>query len=189
MVVNLAEISGAPVLAGAISGRAVLSALLSMASKEPSEPEPFFLNFNWVDVATASFLRESVLAFRNIIRSRRSNYYPVVVNAKDVVLDELEELVRTRSDIILTATLDEKGRASNFATVGQLDPKQKLTFDLVQSHGETDAGELMREYGKSEGTKHTTAWNNRLASLASLGLIVELSQGRAKRYKPLFEGA
>ena len=141
------------------------------------------------DVATASFLRESVLAFRNIIRSRRSNFYPIVANAKDAVLDELEELVRSRSDVVLTCKLNERGRGFDFVTVGQLDPKQKLTFDLVQSRGETDAGELMREFGKKEKTKHTTAWNNRLASLASLGLIIELSQGRAKRYKPLFQGA
>jgi len=45
----------------------------------------------------------------------------------------------------------------------------------------------MREYGEREGVKQT-AWNNRLVSLAALGLIVEITQGRAKRYKPLFEG-
>jgi len=43
----------------------------------------------------------------------------------------------------------------------------------------------MREHGESEGVKQT-AWNNRLAALAGLGLVVELSQGRAKRYRPLF---
>ena len=48
MIVNLAEIGGASVLAGAVSGRAVLSALLSASSNEPTEPEPFFLNFAWV---------------------------------------------------------------------------------------------------------------------------------------------
>jgi hypothetical protein len=44
----------------------------------------------------------------------------------------------------------------------------------------------MRDYGESEKTKVQTAWNNRLASLAGLGLVVELSQGRAKRYRSLF---
>jgi hypothetical protein len=43
----------------------------------------------------------------------------------------------------------------------------------------------MRNYGESEGVQQT-AWNNRLAGLANLGLIVELSQGRARRYRPLF---
>ena len=62
----------------------------------------------------------------------------------------------------------------------------KLTFDLVSERGETDAAELMREYGANEKPIAQTAWNNRLASLTSLGLLVESSQGRAKRYRPLF---
>ena len=33
-----------------------------------------------------------------------------------------------------------------------------------------------------------TAWNNRLSSLAALGLIIEMSLGRTKRYKPLLQG-
>ncbi len=70
--------------------------------------------------------------------------------------------------------------------LGDLDPKQRVTFDLVCERGETDAAELMRQYG---GTKTQTAWNNRLAALAALGLVVEMSQGRAKRYKPLLQGA
>ena len=70
--------------------------------------------------------------------------------------------------------------------VGELDPKQKLTFDLVRQLRETDAAELMRDHGESEKTTVQTAWNNRLASLANLGLVVEMSQGRSKRYRPLF---
>jgi hypothetical protein len=65
---------------------------------------------------------------------------------------------------------------------------QRRTLDLVLERGETDAGELMRAHGAEERTTHTTAWNNRLASLAFLGLLVEKSHGRAKKYRPLFEG-
>jgi hypothetical protein len=80
-----------------------------------------------------------------------------------------------------------KGAVSEAAPIGELDPKQRLTFDLVHQHGETDAGALMRTYGASEGLKHTTAWNNRLTALAARGLVIEESHGRAKRYRPLFE--
>jgi hypothetical protein len=59
-----------------------------------------------------------------------------------------------------------------------------MTFEIVYQHGETDAGELMRK--NDDGLKHTTAWNNRLSSLASMGLIMEVSRGRSKRYRPLF---
>jgi hypothetical protein len=82
----------------------------------------------------------------------------------------------------------ESGQVTESCLIGHLDPKQQLTFDLVQRHRETDAGELMREYAGSERVKSPTAWNNRLASLAALGLVVEVSQGRSKRYKPIFEG-
>jgi hypothetical protein len=46
----------------------------------------------------------------------------------------------------------------------------------------------MKENGKSEHVKQT-AWNNRLAALSTLGLVIEINQGRAKKYRPLFEEA
>jgi len=69
---------------------------------------------------------------------------------------------------------------------GKLDPKQRLTFELVHERGETDASELMRAYGDREHLRHTTAWNNRLAALVGRGLLMEITQGRAKRYRPIF---
>jgi hypothetical protein len=73
--------------------------------------------------------------------------------------------------------------------IGELDPKQKITFDLVHELGEADASKLMEAYGEQEGLKHTTAWNNRLATLAGRGLVIEIRQGRAKRYRPLLKKA
>jgi hypothetical protein len=183
------KIGNANVLAGSLNGKSVLARLLEATMSEPAEPEPLFLDFTAVDVATASFLRESVLAFRDIVRRKRSNLYPVITNPNEAVRDELAELVHTRGDVLMTCVLDDTGTVVSAASVGDLDPKQKITFDLVRQHGETDAGELMRVYGEKEGLTHATAWNNRLASLASLGLIIEKSIGRAKRYRPLFAGA
>jgi len=97
--------------------------------------------------------------------------------------------MRSRRDVLMTCTLDAQGAVVHATPIGELDPKQKMTFDLVRERGETDAGELMRCCGESEGMKHTTAWNNRLAALAARGLLMEVSQGRAKRYRPLFEDA
>jgi hypothetical protein len=129
------------------------------------------------------------LALRDIIRRRRSKFYPVIANANEAVLDELAELLGARGDVLMTCVLDEAGSVVSTTPFGDLDPKQQITFDRVREHGETDAGELMRLYGKGEGLTHSTAWNNRLAALAALGLIVELSRGRSKRYRPLFAGA
>ena len=172
-------------LAGALSGRKVLAKLLERTGREPVAPELVFLDFANVSVATASFLRESVMVFRDLVRGRRSNFYPVIANACDTVTDELAVLVAPYGDVLLLCTLDKDGRVRDPHLAGDLDPKQRITFDLVHQRGETDAAELMREHGRGENIGQT-AWNNRLAALAGLGLVVELSQGRAKRYRPLF---
>lgn len=187
MRISMSEVGGGKVLAGALRGRDVLGRLLTLTREEPNRPEPVFLDFEEVEVATASFLRESALAFRDVVRGRRSNLYPVLANVNDAVRDELVELVRPRSGVLMACTLGDDGTVIAADPIGELDPKQRMTFDLVRQRGETDAGELMRDHG--EGVSRATAWNNRLASLASLGLVIELSQGRAKRYRPLFAGA
>ncbi len=185
MRISMRDLGGLAVLAGALNGRKMLAKLLAHIGQEPLTPEPVFLDFACVEVATASFLRESVLAFRNVVRGRRSNLYPVIANANNTVTDELAVLVAPHGDALMLCALENDGRVHDPRLAGDLDPKQRVTFDLVHQRGETDAGELMREHGESEGVKQT-AWNNRLATLAGLGLVVELSQGRAKRYRPLF---
>lgn len=188
MKIDLLEVCGSPVLAGALNGRTALGRLLEATATEAGAPEPVFLDFSGIEVATASFLRESVLTFRDIVRGRHSHYYPIVANPDELVQDELIELLKPRGGVLMTCILADDGTVTNPVPLGELDPKQRMTFDLVLQRGETDAGALMREFGESERVKHTTAWNNRLASLAALGLVIEQSQGRAKRYRPLFEG-
>jgi hypothetical protein len=184
MRLNLREIAQTDVLAGAGHGRSTLMRLLQATMSEPIDPEPLFLDFSGIAVATASFLRESVLALRDIVRSRRSNLYPVIANPNEAVRDELAELTDARGAVLMTCELDDHGAVISTSTIGALDPKQKMTFEVVSERGETDAGELMRE--KDDGLKTATGWNNRLSSLASMGLIIEVSRGRSKRYRPLF---
>lgn len=186
MKINLAEVGGSNVLAQAAGGRSALRKLLAKTDVEPDGPEPVFLDFGGVDVATSSFLRESVLGLRDATRTRRSNFYPVVSNANVAVKEELIDMLRLRGEAMLSCNLSDAGSASGVELVGALDPKHRQTLDLVARHGETDAGTLMREYGEDESVSRT-AWNNRLATLAGLGLLVEISLGRAKRYKPVLE--
>ena len=188
MRLNLKDFGGSEVLAGAVNGRATLNQLLAKMTSEPDAPELVFLDFSDIQVATASFLRESVLTFREIVRRHRSNLYPVIANTNEAVKDELLDLLHSRGDCLMACVLSEDESVLEAAPIGKLDPKQSLTFELVSEHGEIGAGELMRLYGEQEELKHSTAWNNRLTTLASLGLVVELSQGRTKRYRPLFGG-
>ena len=185
-MISILNIAGSDVLSGANRGQELLVNLLRLDA-EPGEPQPLFLDFSGIEVATASFLRESVLAYRDLLRSRRSNAYLVVANADQSVIDELAELVRSRGGVLMTCSLAADGTISKQKLLGSLDVKQQLTFDLVTRKGETDAGELSREF--SAEAVQPTAWNNRLASLVSLGLIMEISQGRSKRYRPILQGA
>lgn len=187
MHVLMHDIEGKQILAGAIPGQKTWMKLIERTNQEPQQPEPLFLDFKGVDVATASYLREAVLNFRNTVRQRRSNFYPVIANANAAVIEELTVLLDPRGDVLMVCVLDNAGNAQRPQLLGKLDPKQRFTFDLVRARGETDASELMQEHGDKEGVKQT-AWNNRLAALAGLGLIVELSEGRNKRYRPLLAG-
>jgi len=67
------------------------------------------------------------------------------------------------------------------ALVGNLDPTQKQTLDLVCRLGSADAPGLAKK-DKSVGV---TAWNNRLATLNSKGLLREQRAGQAKVFKPV----
>lgn len=188
MRIVVKDIGGREVLAGAQDGSVAFAKMLKAASREPRDPEPLFIDFAGVEVATASYLRESVLALRDRIRGRRSTLYPVIANANDVIKDELGVLVRARGDVLLLCKVDDADRAFDFEQLGDLDPKQQMTLDAVRERGEIDAAELMRDFGKTEGVNHTTAWNNRLAALSLKGLLMEITRGRSKRYRPVFEG-
>lgn len=190
MKIDIKKASGSRVLAGALNGRKTLGKLMAITAQEPFEPEPAFLDFENIDIATASFLRESVLTFRNIVRGQRSNFYPVIANANQIIQDELSELVGgSRSDVLIACSLTEEGKVRDVTLIGELEPIQRKTFDLVRQNGEADASGLMRAHGATDRATRTTAWNNRLTSLAFLGLLVEVSQGRTKKYRPLFKDA
>src|SRR5688500_15234933 len=120
MRIRLREITRTSILAGALNGRRTLNILLDMAGKEPSSPESVFLDFAEIDVATASFLRESVLAFRDVIRGRRSKFYPVIANASDEVREELEEVLQPRGGVLMTCVLDQTDLVSQPALIGDL---------------------------------------------------------------------
>lgn len=188
MKMAMREIAGSNVLAGAVSGRNAMQKLLAASDLEPGAPEPIFLDFTGVDVATASFLRESVLAYRDTIRVRRSKFYPVVSNANVMIEEELQQMLEARNEAILTCKLSGKAAVRRVILLGELDPKHLQTLELVRRFGETDAGTLLREHGLKEPVTRT-AWNNRLATLAGLGLVIEISRGRAKRYRSVLAEA
>src|SRR5580658_11166065 len=119
----ISDAAPGPVLSGALRGQELFAKLLREVAAEPLSPQPLFLDFTGIDSATASFLRESVLAFRDMVRGRRSTIYPVIANASEAVEEDLRELVRSRGGVLLTCHLREDGTILEPKLIGELDPK------------------------------------------------------------------
>ena len=187
MRISLSGLGEGDVLAGSLTGRRVLTALLDRISHEPPQPEPVFVDFDDIQIATASFLREALLEFRDTVRRRRLKFYPVIANANTSVREELSILIARTRTVIMLCSLDVDGQPHAPLILGDLEPKQEMTLNLVRQKGEADAAELVHASHSLDGVGHT-AWNNRLSALARLGLLMELNSGRSKRYRPLLMG-
>lgn len=186
MTCSMVFLGGGHVLAGAINGKVCFAALVKEIKEESSTPAPLFLDFTDIQIATASFLRESVFALKNYLRAINSNHYPVIANVNQETRDEILTIANAKGDAFLECDL-VKDHYHNVDLIGHLDPKQQLTFNLVNDLKRTDAAELMECCGDAENLKSATAWNNRLSSLVSRGIIREFTKGRAKYYKPILE--
>ena len=175
---------GQAVLSGAIPGRKLLSKLIA-ATRLSELPTITFLDFDRIEVATSSFLREAVVGFRDYARRSSPNVYPVVANLLPAVAEELEFFIRARSDALWSCELDTTDRVVSARLIGDLDPAQRSTFDAVIEFGAITAPELAARFaGQGIGP---TAWNNRLSALATKGLLVERKQGKSKSFSPLLE--
>jgi len=169
------------VLFSAAAGRVCLAKLISRAT-EPSAPSLLFLDFDRVASATVSFLREGPLALREQLRSSGSNLYPVFSNLSPAVTDSLNDYLTATRDAVFVCDLAPSGEVSKARLLGQLDPKQDLTYKAVTKMGTTTATALAEKHSGPENVG-VTAWNNRLAALTAKGLLMESQQGRTKAYR------
>lgn len=175
---------GQTVLSGAIPGRKLLSALVA-ATPSAEAPTPAFLDFADIQVATASFLREAVIGFRDYARQSLRNVYPAVANLLPVVAEELDFFVRTRGDVLWSCQLGPDDAVLSASLIGELDLAQRSTFEAARDLGAITAPQLAARFADQQ--IGPTAWNNRLSSLATKGLLVERKQGKSKSFSPLLE--
>lgn len=182
MIKSIFDLAGTGVVAGAQAGRRVLAKLIAETAS-PGEPELCFLDFSRVEVATVSFLRESVIGYRDFTRQSAPDVYPVLANAGAAVLEELELYLANHGDALWSCELDGHGKPRHARVLGVLDPAERETFDLIVARGRATAPELADLHQKV--AVKPTAWNNRLASLANKGLLLEERIGKAKAFSPL----
>jgi len=170
------------VLAGATAGAQVLSRLIELLGS-PTQLTVVYLDFSAVDVATSSFLRECVVGFRNYCRRSRPEAYPVPANLNSEVSEELGDLMRSMNDAFVCCDLTNGGIATDPIVLGRLDEKQLVALNAIAERGEATAKEL-----RNTEDVGTTAWNNRLVSLADKGLLIERKIGRTNKYSLVLEG-
>lgn len=186
MNIKILEFSGnRTVLAGAVPGANLLAKIIPEL-KRGIEPEVLYLDFKGIDVATSSYLQQGILSVRDYCRKHKPHLYPVIANASDNVLEELELLLEKIGDAVLICKLDVRGKASGARVLGVLEEKQEITLDAVRALKLADAKTLL-EKSKGKESIAITGWNNRLSALTAKGLLMELKKGRSKYYQPVLE--
>lgn len=184
MRIPLYEISGRQaILSGVQAGRRVFAGMVAHAAP-PSSAETAYLDFSGIEVATGSFLRESVMAFRDYARSTLPDLYPVVANPSEAVTEELDFLLKHRKDALLSCRLGPNGAVTEGSVLGELENGYRIAFDLVARLRTASAPDLAAQGDANIGP---TAWNNRLAFLASRGLLMERRAGKSKMFTPVLE--
>jgi hypothetical protein len=70
--------------------------------------------------------------------------------------------------------------------LGVLEEAQRETLTALVKCIEASASELHERFPSTPAVQ-VTAWNNRLAALASKGIVLEVRSGREKRYRLVAE--
>lgn len=137
------------------------------------------IDFDGIGAASASFLRESVLAFRDYARGYQPEVFPVVANLNDVIREEFALLLRSRGEAILCCRVDADGRIADAQVLGALDSGLERTLDAIKERGTVSLAELR---GLPDLAKAST-WSNRLASLIRQGFVVPSPDQKRRQYR------
>jgi hypothetical protein len=185
MILRIRNIVDDNVLAGAAKGVLALTGLIN-AYGQGDDSSLVILDFREVHVATGSFLRESVLGFRDYCRRRQPPAAVVIANADAIVSEELRNLLQALGDALVACELTPSGKQRDAHVLGPLEEKQRVTLGAVLRLGAADARALHERFGRAEKIG-VTGWNNRLAALVQKGILVEEREGRTKRCRPVIQ--
>lgn len=180
LTIDIKELGGKNVLGGSIPGQLLFGKLISRVAIGP-DSEPCFLDFGKIQLATSSYLRESVLAFQRWGIDRKPTLLTAIANINSETQEELEVALADSGGAMWVCTL-ARGRIVGSSVIGKFDQMQRETFELVRARGEVDAPSLAREMINGRKVSQT-AWNNRLAALASRGVLMERQHSKTKIYR------
>jgi len=185
IVLDIKELYGQPILAGAGNGKEFLSTLIG---KLPNERRNILvaLDLRRVDIVTASFFRTAFRALRDYARSMGIGSL-VFMNSNITTKEEIELYADSTNDVFILATLDKQGEIETPRLAGRIDDKQTRALQALMEYGEAHAAELCLKMPEVPPVS-PSAWNNRLTALAAKGIVVERTEGRLKKYRPIFGG-
>lgn len=190
MIVNVCDLAGTEILSGSEGGKRLFKELVTLLpnrSEFDAGPTIIFLDFSAVVVATASYLRESVVQFKSFTRATKSAWYPVIANANEIVIDELAVICDAQSDVFLSCQL-RHSVSVEAKIIGSLEIKQAEAFDFVNENRKVSAKQFMDATAPNDGRQLSpTAWNNRLNALVDKGVVIELGSNRQKMYSAVLE--
>ncbi len=184
MLISMFDLAGGdPVLAGSQAGRQAC-AVAALRAIDSKPGETLILDFTGVAVATASFIREAILRLRDFLAAQEPSRTVVLANLEERVHEEIELYLEKTRDALWIASVAQGGSLSNLTLIGTLDPSERSTLDALSEHVEATARDLHLAK-RGESAIGVTAWNNRLALLASRGLITARQRGNTKFYGTL----
>lgn len=185
IVLDIKELYGQPILAGAGNGQEFLSILIG---RLPNDRQSILvaLDLRRVDIVTASFFRTAFRALRDYVRSMSVGSL-VFMNANNTTREEIELYADSTNDVFILAAFDKQGEIETPRLAGRIDDKQARALQALLDYGEAHAAELCTNMPEVPPVS-PSAWNNRLTALAAKGIVIERSEGRLKKYRPILGG-
>lgn len=167
-----------PALTGVSRARQLLAKLIEWTATA-SPKGTLILDFSDVGSASASFLRESILAFRDYARGYQPELFPVLANITPDMREEFATLLKARREAMPGCRLDAAGNPIEAEILGELEPGLNQTLETIRERGSVTLMDLRETSGE---TKATT-WSNRIASLIRQGFIVPSPEPNKRVYR------
>jgi hypothetical protein len=165
-----------PSLTGVARARRLLAKLIEWTAVE-SPKGTLILDFTDIADASASFLREAILAFRDYVRAYQPDVFPVLANIAETVRDEFDTLLKARGEAMPACRIDDAGNPVDAFVIGALEPSLSQTLDMIRARGQLALSDL------PTAAVRTTTWSNRIASLIRQGFIVPIPEPNKRVYR------
>lgn len=145
------------------------------------------LDFEHVEHASASFLRESVLGYAAYLRNLNKDVFPFVSHMNEETKIEFSLILRDVGTCFVSGELSASNALTNIEILGLTDGQHSKTLAALRGVGEASVAELRSKLPENDRPVGT-ALNGRLEWLSQRGLLRSRQDGREKRYSFPFTG-